>query len=127
MKKKQSLIPFKQNPSKQNPDSDVIESGIIGDLEYAIYKRGVIHIFNKEKTKIFKKDPDLFEDSLNTINFKDVINGEAARIPGSGDNDDLVFFSKDGIINVTLEERCNPLIKKLKEVISKARNQKGTV
>jgi len=63
------ILKFKDTNEKKATDSSLIEDqGILGNLKYVIYSRGVIHILDDEFT--FKKDFDLFGKEINAIDFR---------------------------------------------------------
>jgi len=120
---KNKIIAFKQ--SNGPSPSDIIESGEIGDLNYAIYKRGVIHIFDKKNERLFKKDPDVFEQEITKLKLNELTEGQTVSIQGSGDNDDLVFKCLKGDIVISLEKKEYGMVNKLKQLISKAKVRKN--
>lgn len=105
-------------------DGTVVDHGLIGDLKYDLYSRGVIHIKDK-KGLCFKKDPDNFEEALEDIDFATMSEEEEALIPGSGDNDDLILAIKDGEIVLSLRKKEFKLIRKLRDLISKGKQNKS--
>lgn len=111
----------KKNAAKE----DIVDHGIIGKLSYEIYKRGVIHIFDKKLT--FKKNIEPFEDEIEQLDFDSLTEGQNLVMKGSGDNDNLVFTLKDGELEVSLSKRGFAVIDKLKDVLSKGRNRKEAV
>jgi hypothetical protein len=120
--KKTSLIPFRKLVENE---TGIVDSGSLGDLFYEIHKRGVIHIFDKDKTMIFKKDPDIFEKAIEALNLHTFNADETKTIKGSGDNDDLVFQCINGDIEIRLEKKTFGMIDKLKKVIGTAKNSAG--
>lgn len=95
----------------------IIDEGTLSKLYYKVYKRGVIHIFNKSETMLFKKDCNLFEDELNKLDLNNLREGEDKKIEGSGDNDDLVFTCKNNDIEISLEIREYSMLSKLKNIL----------
>ena len=116
------MIPFKsKGKKKDSTDGEIIDSGTIDKLSYEVYQRGVIHIFD---TKLmFKKDCGVFEDEVDELNL-DLKEDEAVKIEGSGDNDHLIIYCKDGDLRFKLEKRGNELINKLKSILKKGRESK---
>ena len=104
-------------------DIGVAEKGKIGGLDIVVLKRGVIHIFNKEKYPgmLFKKDPDIFLEELNKTDFAKLAVGESIKIEGSGDNDHLILTVVDGEVVPSLEKRKYGVISKLEGFIKKAK------
>ena len=132
---KRNLIPFKKFPQSQGPlvseDGEIVDHGDLGVyLKYEIYKRGVIHIFEDPFKKvpvldkrglIFKKDITLFEKALEGLHFETLLEGCSHKIPGSGDNDDLVFEKTNGDINIYLKKKGFTAIETLKDILSKGK------
>jgi len=116
------IIPFiKSRGSKKTAEGEILDHGNISNVEYEIYKRGVIHIFDKDHR--FKKDIDLFETEFNKLNFDSLSNGNTIDLSGSGDNDDLVFTKKDGDITLSFKKKGFKTIEKLKGILSKAKQK----
>jgi hypothetical protein len=110
------LIPFK---SSGKTSDVVIDSGTVGDLNYEVFKRGNIHIFDKNVR--FKKDTSLFEDEIDKIDFDKMKNGDEHLIKGCGDSDNLIFKCINNELKIVLCKRGNVLIEKLKSVLQKNR------
>ena len=106
--------------SKKEKDSTIVESGDIGDLSYIIYKRGTIHILQGNDL-VFKKDIYQFEEDLSRINFEEILNKDTVTIPGSGDNDNLIFFKEDREVKIRIEKKKLPIIQKLLDIIKKGK------
>lgn len=124
------ILPIKGHNSKggkTTPANEiVVDHGSLGKgVEYEIYKRGVIHVFNKDLC--FKKDIDQFEDCLDKMTFEKLGEGESLTMEGSGDNDHLVFTVKDGELQVSLSKRGFAVINKLKSILNRGRNLKEIV
>jgi len=112
------ILPMiKKNDKKTQPD--ILETGCIGKLTYAIFKRGVIHI--SDDTKTFKKDCDLFEDEIKKLKVDDLLENDTSRISGSGDNCDLVFTCTGDDIELSLEKKGYPTIRKLRDLLKKGK------
>ena len=127
--KGKGIIPFIRTAGAQSsPDGDLVETGTVGNLKYSVYKRGVIHILDKDEKRAFRKDVDLFEDEINkAATALDTMPPDQEHVvKGSGDNDDLVFKYDDGG-DVTLELRRKGLriIESLRNLVSKARVAKA--
>jgi len=120
------IIPFKsKGPKPVDPsDGEVSDHGSIGSLQYEIYKRGCIHIFNRDRSMIFKKDCDVFEVLLKKMDFNNMSIGTVSTIPGSGDNDDLKIEVTDSDILLNLEKRTNPTLSKLFALLTKGKKKK---
>jgi hypothetical protein len=124
--KKAKFLPF-QNKSKvpdlnsQGPatstDGDMLDHGTLGDLNYEIYKRGVIKIFKDDL--VFKKDINRFDQEVSKIPFERLL--EQQIINGSGDNDHLVFSKVDGDIQISLKRRGFKAIDTLQTVLTKGK------
>ncbi len=123
-KKVEKVLPFLQSEGSGENTSDgkILDKGTIGKLKYEHYQRGVIHIHNGYLR--FKKNCDDFEDELNQLNLKNLVEGEHLVISGSGDNDDLIFEKKDGEIVLELQRKEFGVIKTLRKVIKKAKDIK---
>lgn len=123
---KRSLIPFRSKGGVETPiDGKIIDHGTIGGLHYEVYQRGVVHIFNDDKSMLFKKDCDLFEDQISKLDLSSMRIGDRKVIPGSGDNDNLVFSCGDGDIELKLEKRTYPLVEKLRNILGKGKKGKA--
>lgn len=121
MDKKKNVLNFKpkKKVSRQEKKKNVLDEGKLGDLEYKIYSRGVIHIFDSDEKFLFKKDCVLFEETMNELNLNSLIEGNCRKITGSGDNDTLVFTCNNGDIIISLEKPEYEMISKLKEILLK--------
>ena len=111
---KRNMIPFKSKGLKKE-DGSVVDHGDLGSLQYEVFSRGVIHIFDGKRT--FKKDCNILQDELENIDFRKLDENKEIQIDGSGDNDHLVFKKKDGEIEVCLRERGIEVINKLKSIL----------
>jgi len=126
--KKRSHSPSLQSKgSKKTLEGDILDYGTLGSLNYEIYKRGVIKIFDKADDLVFKKDINLFETEIVGIDFENMV--DAIVIKGSGDNDHLVFTKVDGDIEMSLKKRGFPAIETLRSALTKGKkllnDQKG--
>lgn len=121
------IIPFlPQKTSRVDKESGIDEKGKIGDLDIVVYDRGIIHIFNEKKYPglKFKKDPELFEEEIEDIDFNKLNEDDSLTIEGCGDNDHLVLTIKDGEVIPSLKKREHGVIKKIKEFINKGKQRK---
>ena len=130
MNKHPEVIPFKSNKDLRKvraneEDGAVIDSGKINDLAYEVYQRGCIHIYTEDKSLIFKKDCDLFENEILNLDLNNLTTGQVKIIKGSGDNDNLVFTCKDGDIKVTLEKRNYKMVEKLRTILGQGIKSKA--
>ena len=116
---KGKLIPLVKSRGTPTDNDEVLDAGTIGKLKYEVSKKGNIRIY--ERNRCFKKDADLFEDSLNKLDFDSMEDGDRLTIEGNGDNDDLVFTKKEGEIQLTLSPKGFGVINKLREIIGKGR------
>jgi len=107
-------------PKKSN-DGKIVDHGTLGKLEYEVYERGVIHIFDKDGLR-FKKDIYNFEDEIKKINFEQLSDGGQRHIDGSGDNDHLVFTKENGDIKISLKRREFEALGLLKAILSKGQS-----
>jgi hypothetical protein len=118
---------FKQDISSLKKDKslgvDIIDQGIFGDLNYTIYKRGVIKISSDESDLVFKKDINLFENEIANIDFESMV--EPIIIKGSGDNDHLVFSKINNDIKISLKGRVFSSVEILCDIISKGKKKLG--
>jgi hypothetical protein len=110
-----------QGPKKSN-DGKIIDHGTLGNLEYEIYERGVIHIFESSSSPLFKKDIYVFEDEIRGIDFDLLPEGEDHIIKGSGDNDHIVFTKENGDIKISLKHREFEALALLKSILTKGHN-----
>ena len=70
------------------PGSNILDRGKIEDLNYEVFGRGTIHIFNDGCKKfLFKKDCSEFLKNLKEHNFNALKENQTIIIQGSGDND----------------------------------------
>lgn len=119
----QNVIPFiktsKKGP-KRSRDGDVIDHGEICGLQYEVYRRGNVHVFDSNLR--FKKDADVFWKKLVEV---DIQGEEEYVIPGAGDTDDLVFSNDTrGNVVLTLRRKGVAVIDQLKKVVNKGRKSK---
>jgi len=125
-KKEPKIIPFTaQNVPEKNKKDGIIEEGTFSDLNYKIYNRGTIHIFDDKKKALFKKDCELFEEAIDKLNLNSLSEGEIRKIPGSGDNDTLIFTCEGGDIKISLEKPEYGAIIKLKKILKLGKKNKG--
>lgn len=119
--KKRKIIPFKSKGSKKTKkdQGDIIEHGKLGDLDFEVYSRGVIHITSKKL--IFKKDCNLFEDAIEELNLNELKDGDEVLIKGSGDNDHLVFKCVDDDIEISLRERGFEMLNRLRGILNRGK------
>jgi len=117
------IIPMISKKLTGKEKDEILEKGRIGDLNIAVMKRGVIHIWNKTKYPniLFKKDPELFQEELDKIDFAELAVGESVKIEGSGDNDHLIFKLVDGNLVPSLEKRKFGVISKIESFIKRAK------
>lgn len=108
---------------KNSNDGKIVDHGTLGKLNYEVYERGVIHIFNDNRpgpdTLRFKKDIYIFEDEIKKIDFEKLSDGEQSIINGSGDNDHLVFTKENGDIKISLKRREFEALGLLKSILTK--------
>ena len=124
MPKKKNVLNFqpKKKIPKQSKEKGIIDEGSLGDLHYKIYSRGVIHIYD-DKNRLFKKDCTLFEETVDELDINSLKDGEQKKIPGSGDNDTLVFTCKDSDVIISLEKPEYNMITKLKNLLKKGQKK----
>lgn len=126
MKKKLNVIPFisKGKPKETiKEQGEILDHGKIGDLNYEVYARGCIHIFDNNLR--FKKDCDIFEDELTELDINSFDDEEETVIEGSGENDNLIFKKKDGDIQLILRKKEFNVINKLKGILKKGKRKKA--
>ena len=104
---------------KDSKDGKIVDHGTLAQLEYEVYDRGVIHIFDKDLR--FKKDIYIFEDEIKKIKFEKMGDGEIHAIQGSGDNDHLVFTKQNGDVQITLKSRDFEAVTLLKSILNKGK------
>ena len=107
-----------------NKNGKVVDHGKIGTLEYQMMQRGVVHITDGQLT--FKKDPDLFEDEIDKIDFDKMKDGDEKIVEGSGDNPNLVFRCRGDDIKLMLRKKEFKTITMLRKLLSKAKNEKAS-
>ena len=126
------VIPFIKSGQQQSPvlssmgpkkslDGKIVDHGTLGKLEYEVYERGVVHIFDKGGLR-FKKDIYIFEDEIKKVNFVKLSDGEQQIIDGSGDNDHLVFTKENGDIKISLKRREFEVLGLLKAILTKGQS-----
>jgi len=98
-------------------EKDIAEKGIIGNLNYTVFKRGNLHFEDKKKGLTFKKDCTAFEDEMEKLDLNELNEDQSKTIKGCGDNDNLVFTCKNGDIIVSLEKHEYSMLTKLKKII----------
>ena len=124
--KKNNIIGFISKGEKKGKES-AIDHGKIGSLDYELYQRGVIHIYDKKDSKFrFKKIPTLFEGAIDGLHLEKLKDGEETFIEGSGDNPNLIFKKKDGDIELLLRKKEYGTISKLRNILKKAIGKKKT-
>lgn len=113
---------------KNSGDGKIVDHGVLGDLNYEIYERGVIHIFNDNRpgpgTLRFKKDLYIFEDEIKKVDFNKMID-VGYEIKGSGDNDHLVFSKENGEIKISLKKREFEIMDTLKNILNNGKKLTG--
>jgi len=127
MSKDRKVIPLISKGRKLlSNDGPIDDHGMIGNLKYEVYRRGVIHIFDDRGHK-FKKNSEAFEDVMDEIQsiIEDLQEGQNHTILGSGDNDHLVFTRKNGDIDLSLKKRTFETIEKLRSIISKGKKKEA--
>jgi hypothetical protein len=102
---------------KKSDDGKIVDHGTLGKLDYEVYDRGVIHIFDKDMR--FKKDINIFEDEIKKIDFDGMLDGDEHVINGSGDNDHLAFTKENGDIKISLKRREFEALGLLKSILTK--------
>lgn len=118
-KEKTEIIPFTfLGVSAKDKKEGIIEKGTISDVNYEVYSRGTIHIFDDKKNTLFKKDCELFEETIDKLNLNSLSEGDVRKIPGSGDNDTLIFTCENGDIKISLEKPEYGVITKLKKILN---------
>jgi hypothetical protein len=123
--KPRKIVPFLPKGGKPDTQDGILEQGTIGNLSYEVYKRGNIHIFDKARTTIFKKDCGLFEDALADAKIDKMSDGDSREIKGSGDNDTLVFKCVNGDIEWSLKKRSYPMLERLHGLLNKGKKSKN--
>jgi hypothetical protein len=103
---------------KKSDDGNIVDHGTLGELDYEVYERGVIHIFLQDCLR-FKKDINIFEEEIKKFNFEKMTDGEEMVIQGSGNNDHLVFTKENGDIKIALKRREFEAIGLLKSILTK--------
>ena len=111
-------VPLSSMGPKNSNDGKIVDHGTLGKLDYEVYERGVIHIFDKDGLR-FKKDIYIFEDEIKKVNFEKLCDGEQNVINGSGDNDHLVFTKENGDIKISLKRREFEALGLLKSILTK--------
>jgi hypothetical protein len=111
------VLEFKsKGPKRDSKDGDIVDHGQLGDLDYEVYSRGVIHIFDKND-HMFHKGIDTFEEEIAKNNFSKMSDGESFLVKGSGDTDNLIFLSKEGEIRIELSKKGFDVLEKLKGIL----------
>lgn len=125
-KTEKKMIPFvsKGKGTATPQDGTIADHGKIGSLSYEVYTRGVLHI-KDNKGLVFKKDPEIFEEELEKIDFGKVSEGQELVIVGSGDNDDLILTVKDDEIQLSLRKKEFSIVRKLRDLISLGKKNKA--
>ena len=116
-----NIIPFKSSKTSSQDtklDDDSVDSGKLGGMDYVVYKRGVIHISDAEGC-LFKKDIEIFSEEIEKLNFNKLKIGECYTLPGSGDNDDLIFTMGDTDVEISLKKKGFKTLEKLKSLLKR--------
>ncbi len=123
---KKKILQFipKEGSKRTAADGAVLEEGKFGKLNYKVFKRGVIHIFNNTKTLLFKKDCELFETEIDKMNLNNLKDEDVEKMVGSGDNDNLVFTCVKGDLIMSLEKREYSMLTKLKSILKMGAKKK---
>ncbi|MBE3085862.1 MAG: hypothetical protein IMZ64_06560 [Bacteroidetes bacterium] len=108
---------------KKSSDGKIVDHGTLAELDYEIYERGVIHIFNKDLQ--FKKDIYIFEEEIRRIKFDQMSDGEVKEIKGSGDNDHLILTKENGDVKISLKKREFEVLNMLKSILNKGKQKLG--
>ena len=116
-------IPLNSMGPKKSDDGKIVDHGTLSDLEYEIYERGVIHIFDKDLR--FKKDIHAFEDEVKGHDFQVMQEGDCFTIFGSGDNDHLTFTRENGDFKISLKKRNFEAIGLLQSILKKGKQKLG--
>jgi len=123
--RKNSLIPFtKSNKSKKSKDGDIIAHGKLDKLDFEIYKRGTIHISDKNFT--FRKNIDAFDEEIEvieTMTSSEWRKKKTHRINGAGDTDNLIFTYNESNddLDVSLKKKTHGTIERLKKILADAK------
>jgi len=118
------VIPFIKGKSKTDKSAVVLDTGTIYGLTYNIYARGNIHLIDDDGL-VFKKDCDMFEDDFTRANLNQIKDEDEIVIKGAGDTSDLVVKCTDGDIQMSLISKEFPIMKSLRDLISKAKKHRG--
>lgn len=111
-------IPFISKGSKKDSqDGKVLDHGDLGDLQYEVFERNVIHIFDDDL--MFHKDITAFEAEISKIDFAKMAIGESHLIKGAGDTDNLIFCCTDEGIKIELVRKGFDMLEKLKSILKK--------
>jgi len=113
------ILEFVSSKKRSSKNSNIIESGDLGELTYSVYKHGNLHITDEKNNLIFKKNCDLFENEIDKLNLNRMKEGEVKEIKGCGDNDTLVFECVNGDIKISLKSPEYSTFKKLKNMLKK--------
>ena len=114
---KNPVVALDSKGPKPSLDGKIVDHGSLGDLNYEVFARGVIHIYDHYLR--FKKDIYIFEDELRKLDFDNLSDGKSLTIQGSGDNDHLVFTKDNSDIKITLAKRDFNAISLLKDIIAR--------
>jgi hypothetical protein len=118
MPQQKSIIPFNsKGPKKDSNDGTIVDHGNLGDLQYEVYSRNVIHIF--DKNLMFHKDIAAFEDEIGKLDFAAMAPGDSHTVKGAGDTDNLIFRCDEDGIKVELARKGFDVVEKLKSVLRK--------
>ena len=124
-KSKKTLALVSKGPKKSD-DGTIVDHGLLGNLEYKVYSRGVIIILDPENADVvFKKDINVFETELKKIDFDSLSDGDESIINGSGDNDDIVFIKHAGEIGISIRKKEFFAVEALKKILSTGKKKLG--
>ena len=118
------MIPFAGQNHKKS--SAITDSGEFGNLKYEVYEKwNTIHFIESRNNKeiTFKKDCDAFEEEFENICFNMMSNGDTAKIEGSGDNADLIISIKNGDLDMHLELKKMPGLRKFISLLEKSKKK----
>ncbi len=125
--KTRKVLEFQSRGGKiLNKNGKVIDHGTLGGLKYEMFQRGVIHVFDDKNDLRFKKDPDVFEDEVDKIDFDKMKDGDEQVIEGSGDNPNLVFRCRGDDIKLMLRKKEFKTITLLRRLLCKAKNEQAS-
>jgi hypothetical protein len=115
-------IPFVQKgPKADSKDGKIVDHGTLDNLEYEVFERNVIHVFNDKM--MFHKDITAFETEITKIDFTGMKEGDTAVVKGSGDTDNIIFRCQDDEIKIELTRKGFDALETLKSILK--RNKKS--